>query len=324
MIKKTENEIMRNWKAYEEPLVSICCATYNHENFIAMALDSMLIQETNFPFEIIVRDDFSTDQTATVIKDYVEKFPNIISPIFETENQYSKGVKPFMPMYEKTSGKYIAILEGDDYWRDKYKLEKQVTFLDKNKDYVLSYNNSIVVNENNQLVRKIRNPLSKDYTCEEMQCGEVTISTNTVMFRKVNLALKKINKDIILWHFLGQYGKSKYQAEIIPAAYREHSGGVWSGLNIVERFKDFLNTREELKKLCHDNFKLKNRIDKSMNKFASESLCRTMSSFDFDLLQNIIKQIMHNKDLSIFKVVIKLPLVCLQRIKSKIMQIVDN
>lgn len=323
MITKTEKEIMKNWRAYEKPLVSICCITYNHENFIAMSLDSMLIQETNFPFEIIIRDDCSTDKTATIVREYAEKFPHIISTIFETENQYSKGICPIVPVYEKAVGKYVAILEGDDYWRDVSKLQKQVDFLEKNNDYVLSYHNSIVVDEDNKLVKNIRNPLSKDYTCDQMLYGEANISTNTVMFRKVislsqSLFDNVVSADTVMWHLLGHYGKSKYQEDIIYAAYRVHSGGVYSVLDKVQKFKNGIITQQKLKILSHDDLKLKARIDKSMNKMAAVWLYDSITSFDFKLLQTIVKQIMHNDDFSIFRIVIRLPKVWLTKMKHKL------
>ena len=86
MIKRTEEEITENWSAEEEPVVSVCCTTYNHENCSVEAIDGFLMQETDFPFEIIVRDDCSTDQTASIVRGYAEKEPNIIKPIFEIEH----------------------------------------------------------------------------------------------------------------------------------------------------------------------------------------------------------------------------------------------
>ncbi len=323
MIERTEKEIMKNWKAYEKPLVSICCMTYNHEGFIAMSLDSMLIQETNFPFEIIIRDDCSTDKTATIVREYAEKFPHIISTILETENQYSKGVNPFVPIYDKSVGKYVAILEGDDYWRDDSKLQKQVSFLDKNNDYILSYHNSIVVDENNQLVRKIRNPSPKDYTSDQMLYAQAYIPTNTVMFRKViSLSLKHLDNcpvggDTVLWHLLGRYGKSKYQDDIIYAAYRVHSGGVWSTLDNVELFRNGIIAFQVLKKISPNDFKLKARIDKSMNMIVAIWLYKAITSFNFKLLQNIVKFIMHNEELSVFRIVIRLPKVWFEKMKRK-------
>lgn len=123
----------------EKPLVSICCVTYNHENYIRDCLDSFLMQKTNFQFEVIIHDDASTDNTAKIICEYVEKYPDLFVPILQTDNQYSKGIKPYQTyVYPRAKGKYIAVCEGDDYWTDPYKLQKQVDFLESNNDYVLT------------------------------------------------------------------------------------------------------------------------------------------------------------------------------------------
>lgn len=92
MINITQEQIMQNWGTdnAENPLVSVRCITYNHEPYIAQALDGFLMQKTNFPFEVIVHDDASTDKTAEIIREYEKKFPKIIKPIYESENQYSK------------------------------------------------------------------------------------------------------------------------------------------------------------------------------------------------------------------------------------------
>jgi len=129
---------MQNWHKSDKPLVSICCTTYNHEAFIAKALDGFLMQETNFPFEILIRDDCSTDNTAQIIREYVKKYPHIIKPIYEAENQFSKGVKPMPVVFKKAMGKYLALCEGDDYWTDKTKLHKQINFLSNNPSFSMS------------------------------------------------------------------------------------------------------------------------------------------------------------------------------------------
>ena len=121
-----------------EPLVSICCITYNHEKYIRDAIEGFLVQKTNFPIEIIIHDDASTDKTATVIKKYEEKYPDLFICIYQNENQYSKGIKPFRTyVFPKARGKYIAICEGDDYWTDPNKLQKQVDFLEAHPEYGL-------------------------------------------------------------------------------------------------------------------------------------------------------------------------------------------
>ncbi len=93
MIARTEQEIIETRMPAEAPLVGVCCATFNHEPYIGEALDGFLMQETDFSFEIIVRDDCSTDDTATIVKAYAEKYPNVVRPIYETENQYLESAQ---------------------------------------------------------------------------------------------------------------------------------------------------------------------------------------------------------------------------------------
>ena len=123
----------------QEPLrVSIQCLVYNHEPYLRQCLDGFVMQKTNFKFEAIVHDDVSTDGSAAIIREYAEKYPDIIKPIFEIENQYSKRDGSLERiMYEACRGKYIAICEGDDYWIDPFKLQKQVDFMDANLEYSL-------------------------------------------------------------------------------------------------------------------------------------------------------------------------------------------
>ena len=121
-------------------MVSIRCITYNHEPYIRKCLEGFVIQKTNFRFEAIVHDDASTDKTADIIREYEKKYPDIIKPIYEKENQYSKHDGSLQRiMNNACKGKYIAICEGDDYWTDPFKLQKQVDFLECHSDYGLVY-----------------------------------------------------------------------------------------------------------------------------------------------------------------------------------------
>lgn len=137
MINKSEKEIIEKWQgSIDHPIVSIRCSTYNHELYIEDAIDSFLKQETNFPFEIIIHDDASTDNTANLVKKYEIKYPSIIKAVYEDENQLSKHNR-FVILHmlnEKTKGKYIASCEGDDYWIDNYKLQKEVDYLEKHPE----------------------------------------------------------------------------------------------------------------------------------------------------------------------------------------------
>lgn len=133
MTLRTEAQITKNWIQNQSPLVSIVCVTYNHEYYISDAIDGFLIQETDFPFEIIIQDDASSDLTPEIIKNYVKKYPSIIKPILQKENQYSQpGKNVFIMAVSHARGKYIACCEGDDYWTDKNKLQIQIGQMQKN------------------------------------------------------------------------------------------------------------------------------------------------------------------------------------------------
>lgn len=136
----------------KKPLVSICCITYNHEKFIRDAIEGFLMQETTFPIEIIIHDDASTDNTVQIIKEYADKYPDLFVTIFQSENQWSKGGGSIYArfVYPRARGKYIALCEGDDYWTDPFKLQKQVDFLKKNEDCSWCFTGSEVHKSNGE------------------------------------------------------------------------------------------------------------------------------------------------------------------------------
>ena len=124
------------------PLVSICCLTYNHAPFIRNCIDGFIAQQTDFPIEILVHDDASTDGTDGIVREYADKYPEIIFPLFEEENQYSRGYAGKMDIefnYSRARGKYIAYCEGDDYWTDPSKLQRQVDFMEAHPDYSVCF-----------------------------------------------------------------------------------------------------------------------------------------------------------------------------------------
>lgn len=130
-----KNKMKSNEKSNDIVMVSIICITYNHEAYIREAIESFLMQKTNFAFEIVIHDDCSTDGTGDIVREYAEKYPNLIKAIIQKENQYSQNI-PFMAkyMYPISKGKYFAICEGDDYWIDPYKLQKQVDAMEKHPE----------------------------------------------------------------------------------------------------------------------------------------------------------------------------------------------
>lgn len=144
----TEQDIIDKWTGkHDKPLVSVICITYNQEKYIEDAIRGFLIQKTSFPFEIIIHDDASNDLTTFFIKKYAKKYPRIIKPIFQHENQYSKSPNLVLfGTFKAAKGDYFAICEGDDFWIDEYKLEIQVKSLLKNTNIKMSFHSAIRYN----------------------------------------------------------------------------------------------------------------------------------------------------------------------------------
>ena len=193
------------------------------------------MQKTDFRFEAIVHDDASTDNTAAIIREYAEKYPDIIKPIYETENQYSKHDGSLTRiMNAHTRGKYVAICEGDDYWTDPYKIQKQVDFLESHPDYVMCssrfdkyWQESGVLEEDPD--KKFK---GADYDLQNLIGGKWLTQTLTVMYRRSALDLKRYEQygmslDMILFYELLKHGKGYCFPEVM-GVYRYHDGGVWS------------------------------------------------------------------------------------------------
>lgn len=185
------------------PLVTIRCLVYNHEPYLRQCLDGFVMQKTNFLFEAIVHDDASTDRSAEIIREYAEKYPDIIKPIFETENQYSKHDGSIgRIMNEHTRGKYVAICEGDDYWIDEFKLQKQVDIL-RHNNIGLCYTRARIYN---QREKKFQSVISFPYENFQSLLIRNPIATLTVMYKKelYDSYIKEIKLDNKKW-LMGDY-----------------------------------------------------------------------------------------------------------------------
>lgn len=222
----------------EKPLLSVCVQTYQHVNFIKQCLDGILMQETNFDFEILLGEDASTDGTREICTDYAQKHPDKIRLfLHHRENNIAIGWQPtgrFNLMYNlfSANGKYIALCEGDDYWTDPLKLQKQVDFLEANEGYVACYHSCSVVDENGTLIRKDKWNTYKNHNSEDLLHGNGHLITSTVMYRNlINFPIESMkvkNADTVLWHLLGFHGAAKFIDTIAPSMYRIHGGGIWS------------------------------------------------------------------------------------------------
>lgn len=167
----------------KKPLVSICCLAYNHENYIRECLDGFLMQKCNFTFEVLIHDDASIDGTVNIIKEYEALYPGIIKPIYQVENQYSKGIGVSANFnFPRAKGKYIALCEGDDYWIDPYKLQKQVKFLESNPQFGLSYSYAKSLNCKTNRFNKRLN--GRQFNSINKLIKSNVIPTLTAVFRK--------------------------------------------------------------------------------------------------------------------------------------------
>ncbi|MFZ2331067.1 MAG: glycosyltransferase [Atribacterota bacterium] len=230
----------------DDILVSISCNTYNHEDYIADAIEGFLIQKTNFKFEILIHDDASTDKTAGIIRGYEKKYPDLIKPIYQTENQYSKGIRISNFNRERAIGKYIAICEGDDYWTDPLKLQKQVDFMEKNSDYSVCFHASSVIDYGNKKLFSIIRPAktSRKFNTEDIiEGGGGFFPTNSIFYRKNmrNNSPDFCNDntdfgDYQLMISLSLIGKVYYMDENM-SIYRYNVPGSWTSRNIMDNQK---------------------------------------------------------------------------------------
>lgn len=180
----------------EEIKVSVCMLSYNHERFIAKAIDGVLSQKTNFKFELLIHDDASTDNSADIIREYEKKYPDIIKPIYQTENQYSQGVAiQRIYQYPRARGKYIAYCEGDDYWCDDNKLQKQFEALEQNGDCSICTAKVLDVDINGNKLKRFHpsftltdGVIDSRKAFEMMVCrGEYSFQTSSYLVRKTVL-----------------------------------------------------------------------------------------------------------------------------------------
>ena len=226
---------MEGVKSHNDTLVSVYCATYNHVTFIRQCLEGFVMQKTSFPFEVLIHDDASTDGTQDIVREYAARYPDIIKPIYQKENQFSRGVKIYLTyVFPRVKGKYIAMCEGDDYWTDPYKLQKQVDFLESHPDYVMCSSRFDKYWQESGLLEEDPDKKFKgaDYDLQNLIGGKWLTQTLTVMYRRSALDLKRYEQygmslDMILFYELLKHGKGYCFPEVM-GVYRYHEGGVWS------------------------------------------------------------------------------------------------
>ncbi|NCC18134.1 MAG: glycosyltransferase [Bacteroidia bacterium] len=218
------------WPEGTLPLVCTSTLAYNHEPYIRECLDGILMQKTTFPVQVLVHEDCSTDKTAEILKEYQAKYPNLIKVFYQPENIYSlkdqeEKRKRREEFYSWIIGKYEAICEGDDYWIDPLKLQKQVDFLEANPEYSMCFHNAEVLYDNqasNHIFNKIKK--SRKITLKEI-IQEWIIPTASIVIKKDSIknpewASKIYSGDVILSLMAIKEGEIYFISEIM-SIYRK-------------------------------------------------------------------------------------------------------
>lgn len=224
------------------PLVSISCITFNHVDYIRVAIEGFLMQQTTFPVEILIHDDASTDGTADIIKEYESLYPHIIKPIYQVENQYSKGIKISITYnYPRARGKYIALCEGDDYWTDPMKLQKQIELLRSYPDAIMSVAQSDVYEQKGSILefshRTGGNEDGLSYSIKSYFHTSTFVISTEILGKAVNKYLKYGRfGDTAMFNVLLVYGPYIILPEPV-SVYRVTGTGIWTSLNTLSKAK---------------------------------------------------------------------------------------
>ena len=282
----TNNENLMNNMNYfrskhcrDFPIITTMITSYNHEKYIAEAIKSAIKQTGNFIHEILISDDGSTDKTPEIIAEYATKYPHLIKDISQKNNV---GISANMKRcFEAATGKYIAVLEGDDYWTDDKKLEKQMQFLEKNKDCSMVFSKLKVLNAEKQTFsylkrqENLQSKLSGKDAIKPNKDNSLNLIGNFSCCMFISKYMKNLPdilymprlNEIGLWFYLEQKGKIGYINTPL-SIYRQHANGVWTGADRRKQLEQGLVVRETALAVCADKYKseLQNIINKEYKK----------------------------------------------------------
>lgn len=230
------------------PLISVICLTYNHERYLRQTLDGILGQTLLSETEIIVHDDASVDTTGEILLEYANQWPVRISALIREENLRNLGISLYdvysRYIFPEARGKYLAICEGDDYWTDPRKLEKQVEFLESHPEFSICFHHAgiqhgeIIDLEEHHGNTGFELKIRDEFTLEDLLIGNF-IQNCTVVYRNLHLPYPEIFRSLLLpdWPlhlFHAQHGKIKYLRDVM-AVHRVHESGIWNSLSIGEQ-----------------------------------------------------------------------------------------
>jgi Glycosyl transferase family 2 len=237
----SEAGLLRQWSGRRSPVVSILCTAFNHERYIESAIRGFLSQAGPYPFEILIHDDASTDGTQQIIREWQQRYPNVIRTVLQTENQYSKGGRPFEILLAQARGEFVATCEGDDFWVDPHKLQRQVGFLKANPDFSCSAHNYYHYLEAGLTVKPWTR-MGRNFVLSRRQLmGLVTVLwLPTLVFRRTFSVLPPERGlaaigDQFLTSYLGTQGRCMYFETVLGAVRRENEFSIWSPLPKAEK-----------------------------------------------------------------------------------------
>ena len=286
-----------------EIVVSIVCEVFNHEQYLERCLQGFVMQKTNFKYEILIHDDASTDGSVDIIKKYVSEYPDLFKPIYQKENQFSKGVGIWRTIqFPRAKGKYIALCEGDDYWIDPLKLQKQVDVLETHPECVMVFNRILTFSqEKNAFIRgkqyngKTGYVKNKDLILK----GGLFVPTCSMLFRN-KLITPLFSKSYIQNCHVGDYplqilcaviGKCYYLADEM-SVYRVGNSSSWTGKqkrdDINKNLRGYKSELEMLVGFMKDYPTYKNIIRKRLNYYMNSMYRPKVSREEFKKLDDMV------------------------------------
>lgn len=251
------------------PKVSVLIITYNQKNFIRQAIDSVLAQETTFPIEILVGDDFSSDGTREIIQEYERQHPGLVKGVLHPRNMGKNGGINFLETLKRAAGEYYALIDGDDYLTDPLKLQKQVDLLDAHPDYSMAFHNALITYEDGSPSHVLNGPDMKPYYTIEDLIGEDEIwfmATSSTLYRN---SIKEypawfsesVSGDIPRLILKAKMGKIGYLPDVM-SVYRKNSNGT----SFTDKYDDAVFLQNRIDMYSNINQELNYQYDRLLKK----------------------------------------------------------